>query len=82
MQDTDTLIIETINRYCTGELSDETDLYKMGLNSLKAIPVSYTHLDVYKRQNMNTTTLVSYRNGYFSSVKKIKRYQVGTYHTY
>ena len=37
MQDTDTLIIETINRYCTGELSDETDLYKMGLNSLKAI---------------------------------------------
>ena len=37
MQDTDTLIIETNNRYCTGELYDETDLYKMGLNSLKAI---------------------------------------------
>lgn len=37
MQNVDKLIMDTINRYCTGELKDETDLYEIGLNSLKAI---------------------------------------------
>ena len=77
MQDTDTLIIETINRYCTGELSDETDLYKMGLNSLKAIQLIVDLEEIFnisfeedELAIFDVKTLMDFKKLVYSKIKK------------
>ena len=46
-------IVMQMLRKILGQFDNETLTYQIVRNALTAVPVSYTHLDVYKRQITN-----------------------------